>query len=137
MPYTIACFLWRKPGTTPFEFKSHYENHHIPLLLSVMGPVFPQTHTRFYLTKNATTDDTSSNADYAPTVFMGTREDFDYDLFCELVFEDVKAFEAFFARFREPEVAAKLGEDEERFMDRKMLKAVAVDEPVVTLRPTE
>lgn len=136
MPYTIACFLWRKPGTSPAEFKSHYENHHIPLLLSVMGPLFPQTHTRFYLTRNATGDDTSSTADYAPTVFIGTPEDFDYDLFCELVFEDVEAFEAFFARLREPEVAAKVGEDEERFADRKKFKAVAVDEPVVTRRST-
>ena len=66
---------------------------------------------------------------------MGTPEDFEYDLYCELVFEDVTAFEAFFARFREPEVAAKVGEDEERFIDRKMLKAVAVEEPMVTVRP--
>lgn len=32
-------------------------------------------------------------------------------------------------------MAAKLGDDEERFVDPKMLKVVAVDEPVVTLRP--
>lgn len=107
----------------------------MPLLVSVMGPVFPKTHTRFYLSKHAATEASGPDAAYVPTVFVGTNQDFDYDVYCELVFHDVEEFQAFFARIGEPEVARVVGEDEEKFLDRKMMRSVAVDEPVVTGRP--
>ena len=48
---------------------------------------------------------------------MGTNEEFNNDLFCGLVFEDVIALQAFFAKSMEPEVAKILGENEDRFID--------------------
>lgn len=138
MAYTIVAFIWRKPGLSPTEFKSHYETSHIPLLLSLTGPLFPLSHSRFYLGRNAsdTSSSDTTNANHQPTVFAGTPNDFDYDVLATLIFEDTIAFEAFHARLREPEVASKLAEDEERFMDRQKLKVAAVDQPLVSTRPS-
>lgn len=134
----IVAFFWRKPGLSPSDFKSHYETAHIPLLLSLMGPVFPVSHSRFYLHRNPgdTSSSDRSNASYLPTVFAGTPDDFDYDVYCELVYEDKAAFEAFHARMGEPEVAAKIAEDEEKFIDHRKSKVAAVNEPLVTTRPS-
>ncbi|MCJ1381313.1 hypothetical protein MMC17_004423 [Xylographa soralifera] len=135
MTYTIAVFLWRAPHVTPTEFKTHYETKHIPLLLSVMGSIFPKKHTRYYLPKHAApTSPDNPTPTYVPTVFMGTPEDFSYDVIAKLEFEDEKGFHAFFAKFMEPEVSRVLGEDEEKFVLRSMLRSVKVEDGVVTLR---
>ncbi len=139
MSYTIVAFIWRKPGTSPSEFKTHYEKTHIPLLLDLLAAVFPLSHSRFYLKR--TPEDSSlsdsSNSNYRPTVLAGTPDDFAYDVYCELVFEDESSFHAFHAGMREPEVAAKIAEDEEKFMDRQLMKVAAVAEPVITSRPSQ
>ena len=134
MTYTIVAFLWRKSGTTPSEFKAHYENNHIPLLLSLLGPLFPLSHSRVYLQRHSKED--AAVADYQPTVYVGAHSDFDYDLFCTLKFEDQHGFEAFYQRMQDPEVAAKIAEDEEKFIERQKLKVAAVQEPVITMRPS-
>ena len=138
MPYTIVAFIWRKPGTSPSEFKTHYENH-ILLVLDLAAAVFPLSHSRFYLkrTPEASSSSDTSNSNYRPTVLAGTPDDFAYDVYCELVFEDEAASQAFIARIREPEVAAKIAEDEENFLDRQLLKVAAVAEPVITSRPSQ
>ena len=138
MTYTIVAFLWRKPGTTPSEFKNHYENTHIPLLLSLMGPLFPLTHSRFYLRRHPEEGSSSATAvtNYQPTVYVGTHSDFDYDLYCTLEFEDEKGFDAFHQRMQDPEVAPKIAEDEEKFIDSQKLTVAAIHEPVITRRPS-
>ncbi|MCJ1290848.1 hypothetical protein MMC34_002390 [Xylographa carneopallida] len=137
MPYTIACFLWRAPHLTPAEFKAHYETKHVPLLRSVLGPVFPKTHTRYYLPKHtalSSPDGSTATTAYVPTVFGGNPEDFSYDVIAKLVFEDENGFQAFHARLMDPEVAKLVCEDEERFLARGMLRTVRVEDGVVTAR---
>lgn len=140
MPYTIVAFIWRKEGTSPSEFKSHYETTHIPLLLRLLGSVFPISHTRFYLARQDE-DASSFSAEHQqqppqPIIYVGVPEDFDYDVYAELVFDDQPAFDAFYARMREPDVAAQIAADEEKFIARSRLKVVAVQEPLVTTRPS-
>lgn len=136
MPYTIVAYIWRKPGTTPSAFRSHYENHHIPLLLELLQNLFPVSHSRHYTTRIPANPSSSdhSNANYPPTVYAGTPEDIGYDVYSEMKFEDKAAFEAFNARLGEPEVAAKLFADQESFIDIQMLKVVKVEEPCITRR---
>lgn len=139
MTYTIVAFIWRKDGLSPSDFKLHYETNHIPLLLSLMGPLFPLTHSRFYIERGPgiTSSPDASTTSYAPVIYVGTPSDFDYDVYCELVFEDAAAFQAFHARMQAPEVAGKIAEDEQKFINRQKLKVAAVDEPVVTTRPSQ
>ena len=133
-PYTVVLFLWRKPGISPGEFKTHWETVHIPLLKSLTGDLFPQSHTRFYLArtpKDAASADTS-NANYAPNILVGEAEDFDYDAFAQVVFKSQADFGAFFAYMQSPDIAAKVHENEERFILRQKIKAVQIEDVKVT-----
>ena len=134
MTYRVLILAYRKPGTTPTQFKQHYENTHIPLVKSIAGLSFPLTHARHYLqcTESPTSDpEAASNP---ATVLVGTQEDFAYDSYAELTWEDVETFQKFFAAVSEPEVAKRIAEDEERFLDRGKMRIVRLGECTVTKR---
>lgn len=37
MTYSILIFAYRKPGTTPEQFRAHYEGKHVPLVKEISG----------------------------------------------------------------------------------------------------
>lgn len=147
---------------TPAEFKHHYETSHVPLIQSLAGPLFPKSHTRFYIERKPQSQEPSPTpASSAPaaaptvkstpeagraaptgtasehwpaTVFVGGQSDFSYDAYAELVFEDVDAFQAFFGVVSAPEAAARIAEDEDLFLERSELRIAAMDDVRVTLR---
>lgn len=85
------CLFLAQAWPHPDEFHHHYEKSHTPLLLRLLGPVFPKSHTRFYLPRqpsNPSPGDTS-NANYALSVFIGNTDDFDYDVFASVIFESL------------------------------------------------
>ena len=137
MSYSIIVFLWRKPGLTPEDFRHHYETKHMPLLYALLGQNFPKSHTRFYLTRQLLSTDLAdtSNANHAPRIFFGNTADFDYDTCASIVFEDELAFDAFYARLKEPDVAKVLGEDEDKFLWRQKLIVAVAGAPCVSLQP--
>ena len=141
MPYTIVAYMARKPTMTPAEFRDYYENTHMPLLLSLTGSVFPKTHKRYYLTRTPKDPSSSdiTNANHAVTVYDGKPEDFDYDAYAELEFESMEKFGAFGKRLAEV-TAAEDGifhADELAFLDLSKRRCVVVDDPVVTVAPSE
>ncbi|KAI4210361.1 MAG: hypothetical protein LQ351_006810 [Letrouitia transgressa] len=123
MPYTILLFLYRKPGLSFADFKSHYENSHMPLLQSIGGPHFPKTHTRHYLPRPD-----GGRVD----IMKGAPEDLDYDAMAELVFEGEKEWKAFLGLLTQKENKERVERDEEEFQDRARLRAVMVGESFVT-----
>jgi hypothetical protein len=137
-PYILVAFQWRKPGTTPEEFKKYYENVHIPILVDLAGPTFPKTHTRHYVTRIPSDPSSSdkTNANFKAAVHPGTgAEDFDYDVWSEMVWEDADKAQAFGARFASGIYAEKLAEDSANFVST--VKMVMIDEPLVTTRQSE
>ena len=139
MPYTALIFAWRKPGTTPTDFKSHYESRHIPLIQSLAGPHFPKSHTRRYIQRSevdassySSSANGGENAKYPATVLMGTQAEFDYDAFAELVFDDEGHFQTFMGVVGAKEAAERIAADEEMFLDRGRMMVVVVDECRVT-----
>lgn len=93
MTYRILIFAYRKPGTTPAAFKSHYETSHVPLVQSIAGDHFPKAHTRRYIHRtersaSATHDD---DDDHPASVLVGAQSDFEYDAIAELIFDDETA----------------------------------------------
>ena len=136
MPFTIVIYSWRKPGLSPAEFKDHYEHGHVPLVQYLTGPLFPLSHTRHYIqrTPGETASTDSTNVAHPANVFVGSPSDFEYDAFAELVFEDVTKFQAFFGCVSTPEAAARIAEDEEKFLDRPKMRVAAVDDTAVTTR---
>ena len=142
MPYIVQAFVYRKPGVSPAAFKSHYESRHVPLLQALTGPHFPNSHTRRYTQRSDTSsspplaEDDSKNAKYPATVLIGTQADFDYEAFAELIFDDEAAFQTFFARMSQEEVAEKIAKDEEMFMDRAKMRVVIIGDCITTTRAT-
>lgn len=37
MTYSVLIFAYRKPGTTPEQFRAHYEGSHVPLVKEIAG----------------------------------------------------------------------------------------------------
>jgi EthD domain len=131
--YTVIIFAYRKPDTTPAHFKTMYESKHIPLVQSITGSLFPLSHTRRYLARAECSPQVGSDkSTYPAAVLVGGQADFDYDAIAELLFQDQAAFQAFFAKVSEPANAQKLAEDEDLFLDRSRMRAVALDDTVVT-----
>lgn len=134
MVYTILIFAYRKPGTTPAEFKAHYENNHIPLVFSIAGPLAPISHKRRYIHRTEVEEPTGDgeNAKYPPTVLYGSPAMFDYDAVAEVKFKDEAAFGAFFGHVSSPEHKAKIAEDEDKFLDRTRMTVVLVGDCTTT-----
>ncbi|TGJ85979.1 hypothetical protein E0Z10_g2772 [Xylaria hypoxylon] len=138
MGYSVIVFAYRKPGTTPEQFKAHSEGSHVPLIREIAGPTFPLSHTRRYLhrTEKQTSTNTVSNANTPATVLIGSQAEFDYDSFAELTFEDESACQAFFGVMQQPGNAARIAADEEKFLDRARLTAVVLGDTTETRRNT-
>ncbi|KAI0424466.1 EthD domain-containing protein [Xylaria sp. FL1042] len=136
MPYSVLIFAYRKPGTTPNQFKAHYEGVHVPLIRDLAGASFPLSHTRRYLhrSENQTDGNTARNPSTPATVLLGTQDDFDYDAITELTFEDAAAFQTFFGLMQQPEIAAKIAADEETFLDRTRMPVVVLGDTTETRR---
>ncbi|GAP91123.1 putative dimeric alpha-beta barrel [Rosellinia necatrix] len=136
MPYSVLIFAYRKPGTTPEQFRAHYEGTHVPLVRELTGANFPLSHTRHYLhrTERQAEGNTARNPGTPATVLIGAQEEFDYDAFAELAFEDEAAFQAFFALTQQPENAERIAADEELFLDRARMTVVLKADTTVTER---
>ncbi|KAI0206652.1 EthD domain-containing protein [Astrocystis sublimbata] len=134
MPYTILILAYRKPGTTPSQFKAYYEGRHVPLVRSLTGATFPLSHTRRYLQRSDGVQAESDSTRSPATVLVGTQADFDYDAVTELTFEDEAAFRRFMGVTQKPEIAAQIAADEEHFLDRTRVPIVVLGDIAVTRR---
>ena len=137
MSFSIIVFLWRKPGLTPQEFKDYYESKHIPLFASLVGPLFPKSHTRIYPTRQRVAETASSensNIQYPATIFQGSPDNFDFDVFISMVFENKEAFDQMMVRLTEPEIVAKIRGDEENFLLYQKTAAAAGGPAYITLQ---
>ena len=137
MPHAYIALLWRKPDITLEEFKHYYETVHIPLAQSLLGPHWPDSHTRYYLPRQPAPGNEASNptgTSYPATISAGTPDGADFDAIAYLFWEDEDQFKQSQERRRDPEVVAKLQADEENFLVREKLVRTGASEPFVTLR---
>ena len=113
---------------SPAQFKDHYENKHVPLIRSLTGDHFPQSHSRHYIARmaamGATTDNT--NETHPAVALVGTQADFDYDALAILTWDTEEVYEKFIKTIGGAEVAAKIAADEEKFLDRGKLKVAGL-----------
>lgn len=111
--YSILIFAFRKPGTTPEQFRAHNEGSHVLLIKEIAGKHFPLSHTRRYVHRSeGKAEGTERNADYPATILMGSQADFDYDAFAELTFANLTAFQTFFGITQQPENQARIQADD-------------------------
>ncbi|KAI0533824.1 EthD domain-containing protein [Xylaria digitata] len=138
MTYTFLAFLSRKPGTTPEEFRNYYAGSHLPWFRELVGSHFPVRHTQQYIHRTeASPNDgnTQRNPSTPATTYLGSQADFDYDVVATLEYKDEAAFQAMYKFVQEPDIAAKITADEERFLDRSQTRMVVVGETIEMTAP--
>jgi hypothetical protein len=107
MPVKIMGFLGKRHDVTDDELITHYENRHVPLVLSLAPP--PLSYKCNFLLH----DDTTASRD-------------DVDIITELVFRDRHAYEDWVSAMYAP--GSGVAEDEARFLDRSKTRAYVVEE---------
>lgn len=110
--FKVFAYLTKRDDITPEALKDYYENHHVPLVLS-LAPT-PRVYKRNYLVR-----DDAANLE-SPTI--------EFDVVTEMVWGDRAGFENWVTVLGVPAIA----EDEARFLDREQTKAYVIDEGVTT-----
>jgi uncharacterized protein (TIGR02118 family) len=108
--FKVFAYLTRRQGTTREEFIDYYENHHVPLVLSLAS--MPRVYKRNYVVRAMTADPGSP--------------DIDFDVVTEMAWDDRAGFEEWMALAGVPAIA----EDEARFLDRSKTRAHVIEERV-------
>lgn len=132
MPYTVIVHETRNPSLTPAEFADHYDNVHIPLLKEVVGQKFPVSHHRYYFKRADGGGETAGTA--PPLVFYGMVADFAYDAVVLMIFEDIEHFIRFKDAYEQSPRKAEIDAEENTFIIKSEMKAVASEDARVTMR---
>jgi hypothetical protein len=132
MTYSILLFVTRRPGSTPEQFKDHYENVHLPLAQKLCGTAhWPIKFTRRYIARITRRGfGGPANPDNPPLLLRGDAQDIDYDCIADMTFESETAFQAFYRKIYERDVAKVLAADEKLFLEVGKTRVVVVGETV-------
>lgn len=103
----IGC---RRQDITPEQYRDHYENVHIPLMMNLTGDTFPLSHERHYVKRG-------ESPDFPADVLIGNQTDFDFDAVAILTWRDKAHFDANWAYFEDPEFGQIIAEDEAKFSE--------------------
>lgn len=137
MSLKALIYAYRKPGLSLEDFKTKYEAH-VDLIKRIAGDDFPLSHKRTYVARNtvdAAPEGASERNSLTPaTVVVGTQTDFDFDAYAELTFADQAAFQAFGAKIYDPEAAAQIAADEEKFLDKSKLAIALLGDVIETTK---
>jgi hypothetical protein len=106
----VLAFLSKREDISTDAFIDHYENSHVPLVLSLTST--PTVYKRNYILRG--------------DEFNREAETIDFDVITELVFPNRAGFLAWIRDLSDERVAA----DEERFLDRSLTRAYVIEEHV-------
>jgi uncharacterized protein (TIGR02118 family) len=106
--FKVFAYLTRRPGTTREEFIDYYENHHVPLVLSLAST--PRVYKRNYVVRG----DAAGPGSPA----------FDFDVVTEMAWDNRAGIEEWMALRDVPAIA----EDEAKFLDRSKTRTHVIDE---------
>ncbi|KAF2024754.1 hypothetical protein EK21DRAFT_117453 [Setomelanomma holmii] len=127
--YTVVLFVTREPSLTLEEFQEYYETKHIPLAYSLTKDVWPTSFHRHYFARiNRKGFGGPANPDRPPLTLRGDLNGLDCDCIAEMKFPSEHAFQKFYKRIYEKEIAASLAEDEVKFLQKGKTRAVVVGE---------
>ncbi len=111
--WKFVALLRKRDDLTREQFIDYYERQHVPLILSL----FPMIA---YYRRNF--------ADFSSAYVYPNAAPFDFDCVTEIGFASEADFRAMEARSADPEVLARIGEDEKNFLDQSHTRMFRVDE---------
>lgn len=134
MPVILHMRIYRKSGITSREFRDHYENVHLPLMRKISGELFPESHTRRYISFDAGQDTSECRA--PAQILAGSPSHFDFAAISEIIYRDMDHFEAHSALLQSKEHKTTVSEDCEKFMDvtKTVMILLHSEDIMVTLR---
>jgi hypothetical protein len=109
----VFSFVSKRHDITVAEFIDHYENHHVPLILS-LAPA-PLIYKRHYVSRQDDPD-------------LG-HFDLDFDAIVEQHFTDRAAFTAWITAVTTGPAGERVAADEARFLERARTRACVVPQP--------
>ena len=112
--FKVLSYLTKRDGMTTEDFVTYYENHHVPLILS-LAPV-PVVYKRHYL-------------QHGDAVTVG-ESTVDFDVVTEIAFADRAAFASWSNAVGTGESGDRVAADEERFLNRSRTRACVVHDYV-------
>lgn len=112
----ILSYLVKREGMATEDFVDYYENHHVPLILSLAPP--PAVYKRHYLQRG-------------DVVNIG-EAGIDFDVVTEQVFADRAAFSSWIQAVTAGDAGERVAADEARFLDRSRTRSCAVSDYVTT-----
>lgn len=113
----------------PFPVQDYYEHKHLPLAYSLTSDVWPTTFTRRYFARTSRKGfGGPANPDRPPLTLRGDMKSLDCDCIAEMSFPDEKDFRKFYKKIYEKEIAARLAEDEQKFLEQGKTTVVVVGE---------
>jgi uncharacterized protein (TIGR02118 family) len=111
--WKILLLLKRKPGMSKSNFRSYYEDRHIPLCLPYMSGV--SRYFRRYLEPQ-------------PHPENGLNQELPFDVITEMWFDDEEVFKATLAHITTTVLPDNIVEDERNFFDRPTITIVTATE---------
>lgn len=116
----IIYFLKRKVGTTPDEFRAHYESSHVVLAKKHIGHLlidYVRNYPTFALLNPSNIPEGTEPVPY----------DIGYDCITEMHVENQAAVDEMTRIFNDPEINPILVEDELKFLDRDQTVMIMVE----------
>jgi EthD domain len=112
----ILSYLAKRDGMATSDFIDYYENHHVPLILSLAPP--PVVYKRHYLQRG-------------DAVNLGDAH-IDFDVVTEQAFADRAAFQSWIDAVTQGHAGERVAADEARFLDRSRTRSCVVSDYVTT-----
>jgi hypothetical protein len=112
--FTVFGYLSKRDDISTRDFMDHYENRHVPLILS-LAPA-PDTYRRHYVSRG--------DALNLQDGVLG------FDVITELGFADREAFLAWISAVSTGDAGERVAEDEARFLDRSRTRSAVMEDRI-------
>ena len=113
----ILCFMRRKAGLSMAEFKSYYEEHHVPLIERHMA-FYTEYRRNFVEERQHETEHMVQDQAFA----------LPFDVLTELTYADEAMYQKNLEALADPVIGALVRADEEQFLDRASMRVIIADE---------
>lgn len=123
--FKVIAFMNRKAGLTRQQFIDYYENNHQKLAREILPPI--TDYRRNYPVYDDPLNFAGAFVDESNDAAADNAAQ-NYDVITEMSFKDRNDFEQFLGALRDPEIARRIMEDEDNFLDRDSTRLVVVDE---------
>ncbi|MFA5631577.1 MAG: EthD domain-containing protein [Porticoccaceae bacterium] len=122
----IIMLIKKRPDLSREEFIDYYDNVHVPLMHKILSKG-AAIHRRNFVIPNVSDIGAADNLD--------SSAENEYDVICEVFYEDRETAESVMRDFEDPEIRRICEEDEARFQLPGSIKRYIVDVHETVFRP--